>query len=42
MIDKGRSPRLRHVSGTHRVNLDGLFFKRINFEFQHFCEVRSH
>ena len=29
MIIKGRSPHMRHVSRTHRVNLD-LLFERIN------------
>ena len=31
MITKGRSPTMRHVSGTHRVALDRLF-DRINLE----------
>ena len=31
MIIKGRSPTMRHVSGTHRVALDWLFH-RINLE----------
>ena len=31
MIIKGRSPTMRHVSGTHRVALDWLF-DRINLE----------
>ena len=31
MIIKGRSPTMRHVSGTHRVALDWLF-DRINLD----------
>ena len=31
MIIKGRSPMMRHVSGAHRVALDGLF-DRINLD----------
>ena len=31
MIDKGRSPTMRHVSRTHRVALDWLF-DRINLD----------
>ena len=31
MIIKGRSPTMRHVSGTHRVVLDWLFY-RVNLD----------
>ena len=33
---------MRHVSRTHRVYLGWLLVRKNQFEFEHFCEIRSH